>query len=139
MTLDVEDDGRIVGSQKVQFPADGSPAAVRVRATASEPGPRVFSFRVAPQQGEVVTQNNQRDSLVEVRDTREKILYFEGEPRSEMKFITPRRRRRQEPADRHAAAHRGQQVPPSRRRSRNVDELLGGFPKTRDELFAFKG
>ncbi len=44
VTLDVEDGGRIVGSQKVLLPVDGSPAAVRIRATASEPGPRVFSF-----------------------------------------------------------------------------------------------
>jgi len=139
VTLDVEDDGRIVGSQKVQFPADGSPAAVRVRATASEPGPRVFSFRVAPQQGEVVTQNNQRDSLVEVRDTRERILYFEGEPRSEMKFI-----------NRAVADDKNLQVVTLQRTAdnkylrlgvdpANVDELLGGFPKTRDELFKFKG
>jgi uncharacterized membrane protein len=137
VTLDVEDDGRIVGSQKVQFPGDGSPAAVRVRATASEPGPRVFSFRVAPQQGEVVTQNNQRDSLVEVRDTREKILYFEGEPRSEMKFIR-----------RAVADDKNLQIVTLQRTADNKflrldvdtpDELLGGFPKTRDELFAFKG
>jgi hypothetical protein len=99
---DVEDDGRIVGSQKVQLPADGSPATVRVRATASEPGPRMFSFKVAPQDGEVVTQNNVRSSLIDVRDTRAKILYFEGEPRSEMKFLRRGGRRRQEPADRHA-------------------------------------
>jgi uncharacterized membrane protein len=137
VTLDVEDDGRIVGSQKVQFPGDGSPAAVRVRATAGEPGPRVFSFRVAPQQGEVVTQNNQRDSLVEVRDTREKILYFEGEPRSEMKFIR-----------RAVADDKNLQIVTLQRTADNKflrldvdtpDELLGGFPKTRDELFTFKG
>ena len=87
VTLDVEDDGRIVGSQKVQLPADGSPATVRVRATRQRAGPARVQFKVAPQQGEVVTQNNARDSLVDVRDTREKILYFEGEPRFEMKFI----------------------------------------------------
>jgi uncharacterized membrane protein len=137
VTLDVEDDGRIVGSQKVQFPTDGSPATVRVRATASEPGPRVFTFKVAPQQGEVVTQNNQRDSLVDVRDTREKILYFEGEPRSEMKFIR-----------RAVADDKNLQIVTLQRTADNKflrldvdtpDELLGGFPKTRDELFAFKG
>ncbi len=137
VTLDVEDDGRIVGSQKVQFPVDGSPATVRVRATASEPGPRVFSFKVAPQQGEVVTQNNVRDSLVEVRDTREKILYFEGEPRSEMKFIR-----------RAVADDKNLQIVTLQRTADNKflrldvdtpDELLGGFPKTRDELFAFHG
>jgi uncharacterized membrane protein len=137
VTLDVEDDGRIVGSQKVQFPGDGSPATVRVRVTASEAGPRVFSFKVAPQQGEVVTQNNQRDSLVEVRDAREKILYFEGEPRSEMKFI-----------NRAVFDDKNLQVVTLQRTADNKflrlgvdtpDQLLGGFPKTRDELFQYRG
>ena len=139
VTLDVEDDGRIVGSQKVQFPVDGSPAAVRVRATASTPGPRVFTFKVAPQPGEVVAQNNQRDALVDVRDTRERILYFEGEPRSEMKFI-----------NRAVADDKNLQIVTLQRTADNkflrlgvdpgnVDELLGGFPKTRDELFQYKG
>src|SRR5687768_4125932 len=36
VTVDVEDEGRIVGSQQVQFPNDGSPATARVRATRSE-------------------------------------------------------------------------------------------------------
>src|SRR2546423_6260227 len=139
VTLDVEDDGRIVGSQKVQFPGDGSPATVRVRVTASDAGPRVYSFKVPPQQGEVVTQNNQRDTLVEVRDTRERILYFEGEPRSEMKFI-----------NRAVYDDKNLQIVTLQRTadnkflrlgvdSANVDELLGGFPKTRDELFQYKG
>jgi hypothetical protein len=34
-----------------------------------------------------VTQNNARDALIEIHDGKEKILYFEGEPRPEMKFI----------------------------------------------------
>jgi hypothetical protein len=42
VTVDVEDEGRIIGSQKVQLPSDGSPASVRVRATAAESGPRLF-------------------------------------------------------------------------------------------------
>ena len=139
VTLDVEDDGRIVGSQKVQFPSDGSPASVRIRATASQPGPRVFTFKVAPQPGEVVTQNNQRDALLDVRDERERILYFEGEPRSEMKFI-----------NRAVFDDKNLQIVTLQRTAdnkflrlgvdpSNVDELLGGFPKTRDELFKFKG
>ena len=139
VTLDVEDDGRIVGSQKVQFPSDGSPAAVRIRATASQPGPRVFTFKIAPQPGEVVTQNNHRDTLLDVRDERERILYFEGEPRSEMKFI-----------NRAVFDDKNLQIVTLQRTAdnkflrlgvdpANVDELLGGFPKTRDELFKFKG
>ena len=87
VTVDAEDDGRIIGSEQVRLPQDGSAITVKVRATASEPGPRLFKFRVAPIEGEVVTQNNIREATVQVRDTREKILYFEGEPRWEMRFL----------------------------------------------------
>ncbi len=38
VTVDVEDEGRIVGSEQVRLPADGSPATARVRAAASEAG-----------------------------------------------------------------------------------------------------
>lgn len=136
VTLDVEDEGRIVGSQQVQLPADGSPATVRVRATAAETGPRVFRFRVSPQPGELVTQNNAREALIDVRDSHEKILYYEGEPRFEMKFI-----------NRAVADDENLQVVSLQRTADNKylrlkvdgpDELVGGFPKTREELFAYR-
>ncbi len=136
VTVDVEDEGRIVGSQQVQFPADGSPATARVRATASEAGPRTFKFKVTPQADEVVAQNNVRDALIQVRDTKEKILYFEGEPRFEMKFIS-----------RAVADDENLQIVALQRTADNKflrigvdgpDELLGGFPKTREELFAYR-
>ncbi|NJN38977.1 MAG: hypothetical protein HC790_10040 [Acaryochloridaceae cyanobacterium CSU_3_4] len=38
VTVDVEDEGRIVGSEQVRLPNDGSPATVRVRAAASSGG-----------------------------------------------------------------------------------------------------
>ena len=63
--LDVEDEGRIVGSQEVRLPADGEPAAVRVRFTAAEAGPRKFRFKIAPKPGEMVTQNNARETLMQ--------------------------------------------------------------------------
>jgi hypothetical protein len=63
VTVDVEDEGRIVGSEKVQLPSDGSPASIRIRAIASESGPRLFKFRVTAQDDELVTQNNVRESL----------------------------------------------------------------------------
>ncbi len=137
VTLDVEDEGRIVGSQEVKLPIDGEPATVRVRFTASDAGPRVFRFRIAPRAGELVTQNNQRESLVDVYDRTEKILYFEGEPRPELKFL-------------HRAVDddKNLQVVTLLRTADNKyyrllldtpDQLLGGFPKTRDELFAYRG
>jgi uncharacterized membrane protein len=137
VTLDVEDEGRIVGSQEFKLPIDGEPAAVRVRFTASDPGPRVFRFRIASRVGELVTQNNQRDALVDVYDRTEKILYFEGEPRPEQKFI-------------HRAVDddKNLQVVTLVRTADNkyyrlvldnAEQLAGGFPKTRDELFGYRG
>ena len=61
VSLEVEDEGKIVGSQPVKLPADGEPAAVRVRFIASDAGTRLFRFRIAPRPGELVTQNNARD------------------------------------------------------------------------------
>ena len=136
VTVDVEDEGRIVGSEQVQLPADGSPATARVRAPASEAGPRLFKFRVTPLPNEVVIQNNVRETLINVRDIREKILYFEGEPRFEMKFIR-----------RAIADDNNLQVVALQRTADNKflrlgvddpDELLGGFPKTREELFSYR-
>ena len=40
------------------------------------------------QPGEQVTQNNARDALMQVNDRVEKVLYYEGEPRPEMKFVS---------------------------------------------------
>jgi len=135
--LDVEDEGRIVGSQEVRLPADGEPAAVRVRFTAAEAGPRKFRFKITPKPGEMVTQNNARETLIDVRDRKEKILYFEGEPRFEYKFI------RRAVADDSNLQVIGLQRTADNKYYRqdldDKDQLFGGFPKTREELFAYRG
>jgi uncharacterized membrane protein len=137
VTLDVEDEGRIVGSQEVRLPSDGSPATARVRVTAEEAGPRVFKFRVAPRPGELVTQNNAREALVDVRDRREKILYFEGEPRWEFKFV--RRAVAEDTNLQVVALQRTADNKYLRLEVDSGDELVAGFPKTRDELFGYRG
>ncbi|HET9262404.1 MAG TPA: glutamine amidotransferase [Vicinamibacterales bacterium] len=135
--LDVEDDGRIVGSQDVKLPIDGEPAAVRVRFTASDAGARLFKFRIAPREGELVTQNNQREALIDVRDSTERILYFEGELRPEMKFL--RRAVDEDSNLKVVALQRTADNKYYRLGVEGEDELIAGFPKTREELFAYRG
>jgi uncharacterized membrane protein len=135
--LDVEDDGRIVGSQEVKLPIDGEPAAVRVRFTASDAGARLFKFRIAPREGELVTQNNQREALIDVRDSTERILYFEGELRPEMKFL--RRAVDEDSNLKVVALQRTADNKYYRLGVEGEDELIAGFPKTREELFAYRG
>ena len=135
-TVDVEDEGRIVGSEKVRLGADGAPATVRLRVMASEPGVRAFRFRASVLPGEVVAENNVRDTTIDVRGDREKILYYEGEPRFEMKFI--RRAVEDDPNLQLVALQRTADNKYLRLHIDNADELAGGFPKTREELFAYR-
>ena len=137
VTVQVEDEGRIVGSEDVQLPADGEPKTVRMRLTASEAGPRLFTFRVSPQPGEMVTQNNLRQSLIVVKDRREKLLYFEGEPRWEVKFLL-----RAVEDDENLQVVLLQRTAENKFFRRNLadgDELVGGFPTTRAELYQYRG
>jgi uncharacterized membrane protein len=134
--LSIEDDGRIVSTQDVKLPADGESATAKVRFTANEAGARVFSFKIPTQSGEQVTQNNGRDALIQVNDRAEKVLYYEGEPRVELKFL-----RRAVEDDKNlqvVSLDRTAENKFYRQSVSNADELIGGFPKTREELFQYR-
>ncbi|HKO15935.1 MAG TPA: vWA domain-containing protein, partial [Gemmatimonadaceae bacterium] len=132
----VEDGGRVVSTQEIALPPAGDLAPVRVHVTVADPGARTLSFRIPVQPGEQVTQNNAQQVLVDVRNDREKILYVEGEPRYEMRFIRAA-----------VASDSNLQLVVLQRTAENkflrldVDngqELAGGFPKTREELFRYR-
>ena len=135
--VQVEDDGRIVAEERVQLPPGGEPATVRVHFTALEAGPRLLRFRVPPQPGEQIAQNNARDALIQVMDRREKILYYDGEPHSEVAFI-----RRAVADDKNLQVVLLQRTAENKYFRGNVDnpeELAGGFPKSREELYQYRG
>lgn len=135
--LDVEDSGRIVNSREVELASEGDVSTVRVHFTASDAGPRLFRFKVHLQSGEMVTQNNQQDVLIVVEDRREKILYFEGEPRFELKFI--RRAVSKDKNLRVVVLQRTAENKFLRLDVSDAEELASGFPKTREELFRYRG
>lgn len=141
--LVVEDAGRTVSSQDVTLPADGESETVHVRLKVSEAGPRVFRFRIPVQDNEEVPQNNQRDALIDVYDKREKVLFLDGEPRPEGKFI-----HLGTAADDNLQVVRLQRTAeagvnsPDKYLRLEVDgpeELQNGFPTTREELYAYRG
>jgi hypothetical protein len=135
--LVVEDEGRVIASEEVALPGDGDLAPVRVHVALNDAGPRTLVFKIAAQPGEQVTQNNAQQALVVVRDRREKILYVEGEPRSEMAFI-----RRAVANDSNLQLVTLQRTAENTFQRFDVDngeELAGGFPKTREELFRYRG
>lgn len=135
--LIVEDGGRIVSTQSVTLSGDGEAVPVRVRVPTADAGARVLTFRIPAQPGEMVAQNNAQQAIVNVSDRREKILYIEGEPRFEMKFLRMAVR-----DDKNLQIVTLQRLAKDQFRRFSVDDsldLVSGFPKTRDELFAYKG
>ena len=134
--LHVEDGGRIIASQEIELPAGDEPVPVRVRFTLEEPGARRLKFRVPLQDGELIAENNEQEAVLVVRDGREKILYVEGEPRWEFKFL-----RRAVAQDSNLQVVGLQRTADNKYLRLDVDsagELYGGFPRTREELFRYR-
>jgi len=135
-TLIVEDGPRRLTEVPVEFTDDGETVLARARFTLEEAGARTVRFRIPVQDGEAVVRNNARELLLEVREDREKILYFEGEPRWEVKFL-----RRAVWDDENIQTVVLQRTASSKYSRYDVDdgeELLGGFPRSREELFRYR-
>lgn len=136
--LVIEDGSRIVNTERVDLPREGEVATVRIPFQATEAGPRVFSFRIAPQPGEIVTENNEQEALIVVEDHTVKILYFEGEPRHEIGFT-----RRAVQGDENINLVTLVRTADNKFYRIDIEDaerdLVAGFPTTREELFAFSG
>ncbi len=138
----VEDGGRIVASEDITLPGDGDADTVRVKFKLDETGARQFRFHIPVQANEEVAENNSRDVLIDVYDRREKILFLEGEPRFEPKFV----RLAVEKDDnlqvallqRTAVATSNAPDKYLRLGIDSPEELQDGFPTERAELFKYR-
>jgi uncharacterized membrane protein len=136
LSLTIEDSSRVLSAQQVQVTTAES-STVRVTIRADEPGPRLLRFKVAPIPGEQVTENNRFDVALDVISRREKILYFEGAARFEAKFL-----RRAVQDDRNLQVVTLERTADNKFLRLDVDdaeELAAGFPRTREELFGYRG
>jgi uncharacterized membrane protein len=134
--LVVEDDGKVIAREEIELPPDGASAPVRLAVTVRNAGARTLRFHIPAQANEQVSQNNERRALIDVRYRREKILYVEGEPRYEVRFI-----RDAVAADSNLQLVLLQRTAENKYLRLNVDgptELAAGFPATRAELFRYR-
>lgn len=134
--LIVEDDRRILSEETIELGPDGEPVVARVSFQLDEPGPHRVQFRIPPQEGERVDRNNAREVLVEVRGEREKILYFEGEPRFEVKFT--RRAVEEDENLQLVVLQRTAESKFLRLAVSDSTELQYGFPTSREELYRYR-
>ena len=85
--LSVRDGGKVLATQEVKLKAEGSPQIEQVQFNAGIAGAKSFQFLIEPLAGEENTANNTVTRLVNVEASKPRILYIEGEPRWEFKFI----------------------------------------------------
>ncbi len=85
--IKVYDGDSIIAIEERVLPATAGDVTFDLDIDAPQPGLRELTFEVEPTASDLVPQNNSRKRLLQVGEQKRRILYFEGEPRWEYKFI----------------------------------------------------
>src|SRR2546426_459644 len=137
VVLELKEDGKLVSSTGVTLGTKDESKIVELNLAPKGKGLKSYTVSLAPQPGEIITLNNSQNLLVDVEDTKPKILYLEGTPRWEFKFI----RQALQP-------DKNLQLVTLLRTSGNKfyrqgieseDNLASGFPASKEELFQYQG
>jgi len=119
----------------IELRADVGTTTAWVQFEVAEAGHHRLHFSVDGVPGETELRNNSRSTIVEVANQKYRILYFEGEPRWEYKFL-----RRAIGNDEDLQIVSLLRVSPNKFYRQGIEtpeQLESGFPTTRDELFAY--
>ncbi|HVF16965.1 MAG TPA: hypothetical protein VNA21_08640 [Steroidobacteraceae bacterium] len=133
--LRVYDRDKLVVARDLKLPADAPITNVSIEVPAAEPGTRELRFVLDPLEGERNVVNNERTHVMDVAAGKRSILYVEGEPRWEYKFL-----RRATDGDRSLRVVSLVRTTPNKHFRQGVNspaELIDGFPSTAAELFAY--
>jgi uncharacterized membrane protein len=134
--LTARDGQRLLSAREITFGADGKIQAETLLLNAGEAGAKAIQFSIDPVPGEENRANNAVTRLVNVVSDKRRILYVEGEPRWEYKFI-----RRAEDTDelvQIASMLRTTENKIYRQGINDPKELAEGFPATADDLFGYQ-
>lgn len=131
----VYDGDNLVATEAITLPANVTTTTARVNIDLRDARYHRLQFSVDGIDDEPELRNNQRSVLVDVKEQQFAVLYFEGEPRWEYKFM--RRALDPEGELRLASLLRVSPNKYYRQGLESGEELSEGFPVTRNELFAY--
>jgi uncharacterized membrane protein len=133
--LKVYDGNRFLGSRDVSLPEGSELTSVPISFTLDQAGQRELTFSLDPGTDERVLANNTRTRMVDVAERRANVLYVEGEPRWEYKFM--RRALDQDPGVRLVSLLRTSVNGYYRQGIDLPGELASGFPTDRATLYNY--
>jgi len=135
-TLAVRDGDKVLASREVTLAADGTVQTEALPFNAGNAGVKSLRFSIDVIPGETNTQNNSLTRELDVTSGKRKILYVEGEPRWEFKFI--RRAEDDDPNVQLVSMLRTTENKIYRQGISDQTELADGFPTTADVLFQYQ-
>jgi uncharacterized membrane protein len=134
--LTVRDGGKVLAGRQITLAGDGVTQNESLLFNPGDAGAKTLQFSVDPLPGEENRDNNSVSRLVNVESTKRRVLYVEGEPRWEYKFI-----RRAEQDDRLLAIVSMLRTSENKIYRQGIDdpkELADGFPSRAEDLFPYQ-
>src|ERR1700726_441734 len=134
--LTVRDGGKVLAGRQITLAGDGVTQNETLLFNPGDAGAKTLQFSVDPLPGEQNRDNNSLARLVNVESTKRRVLYVEGEPRWEYKFI-----RRAEQDDRLltiVSMLRTSEKKIYRQGVEDPKELADGFPSRAEDLFPYQ-
>lgn len=125
----------LISTEEIELNANQNMTTAFIDVEVSEPGELDLRFTLDPVNGERNLANNSRAQVVDIPDGNYRILYIEGEPRWEYKFM--QRALDEDPSVQLSTLLR---VTPNKFYRQGIDDpdqLAEGFPLERSELFAY--
>ena len=136
-TLTVRDGDRTLAEREISLAPNGHIQTEPLYFPAGAAGARSLTFSVDPLPGEENLSNNAVTRPILVSDAKRRILYIEGEPRWEYKFI--RRAEDDDPTVQIVSMLRTSENKIYRQGINDPNELAEGFPTRPEDLFAYSG
>ncbi len=128
--------GKILANREITL--HNAPEQIEtVEFNAAKTGVENVEIKIDPLPGETNTLNNRVTRILSIDTAKRRILYVEGEPRWEFKFL--RRAAEDDPALQIVSMLRTTQNKIYRQGIANPQELENGFPSKPEELFAYQG
>lgn len=135
--LTVRDSGKALAGREITLPANGETHTETLYFDAGAAGAKSFEFSLAAMPRENNTLNNSLSRMVNVSGDKRRILFVEGEPRWEFKFI--RRAADDDPQLQMVSMLRTTENKIYRQGLSDPNELAEGFPTRPEDLFAYSG
>ncbi len=134
--LIIEQGDKVVGKKEVKAPESGTSGRYTLQLTPDREGLLVYTVRIPEEPDDRIPENNRRTFLVNNLKKQADILYIEGHPRNEYKFI-----RRAVTGDQTLRLATYLQTGPRKFLRQGIDspqELANGYPRKKEDLYRYE-